>query len=165
MQQTSLDVQGAPPDPARPVSKSGFAVRIGVTKARVSQLIAKGLPVRPDGKIDPAEAEAWFAENVDPRRRRSAPADQVDERPARGRAASVRGDIEAEKLRALKLENDRKAGATVDAAAIAIGGGAAAVVVVVVEAGAVPAEDMVVVDTVVAAVGGGDGKSSLVVGR
>ncbi len=117
MQQGLLDVMTAPVDPSRPVTKSGFAERIGVSKGRVSQLITQGLPVRPDGKVDPIEAEAWLAENIDQRRRRCAPADQVDERPTRGRLPSVRGDIEAEKLRALRLENDRKAGETVDKAA------------------------------------------------
>ena len=115
MQQGLLDVQFPPPDPARPVTKSAFAQRAGITKSRVSQLIGQGLPVRPDGKIDPIEAEAWIAENLDPRRRRSAAVDQVTSQ--RGRLPSLRGEIEVEKLRQIRLENDRKDGTSVDKAA------------------------------------------------
>ncbi len=33
-------------------TKTAFAARVGLTKGRISQLIAEGLPVRPDGTID-----------------------------------------------------------------------------------------------------------------
>ncbi|PZU85023.1 MAG: DNA packaging protein [Shinella sp.] len=49
----------------RSVSKSGFAKVIGVTAGRVSQMIAKGLPVETDGKIDVARGRLWISENVD----------------------------------------------------------------------------------------------------
>uniref|UniRef100_UPI003F6E71DB hypothetical protein n=1 Tax=Elioraea sp. TaxID=2185103 RepID=UPI003F6E71DB len=45
--------------------KSELARYWDVTKARVSQYIARGMPVLPDGRVDLAEAEMWRAENVD----------------------------------------------------------------------------------------------------
>ena len=41
-------------------SKSDFAARVGLTKGRISQLVAEGLPVRADGQIDVAEGLAWI---------------------------------------------------------------------------------------------------------
>lgn len=53
------------------VNKSYFANYIGVHKSRVSQLIEKGLPVQPNGKINIANAEAWCDHNLDPARRKA----------------------------------------------------------------------------------------------
>lgn len=50
-------------------SKTAFATRVGLTKGRISQLVAEGLPVRPDGQIDVAEGLAWIEDNLDPSRR------------------------------------------------------------------------------------------------
>ncbi|MFN3577736.1 MAG: hypothetical protein ACK4TJ_12260 [Tabrizicola sp.] len=35
-------------------TKTAFAARVGLTKGRISQLVAEGLPVRADGRIDVA---------------------------------------------------------------------------------------------------------------
>ena len=48
------------------VSKSQLAQSLEVTKARVSQYVARGMPVRSDGKIDYEAAVKWIAENVVP---------------------------------------------------------------------------------------------------
>lgn len=50
-------------------SKSKFAARVGVTKGRISQLVAAGLPVREDGSIDIEAALAWMEANLDPAKR------------------------------------------------------------------------------------------------
>ena len=50
-------------------SKAEFATRIGVTKGRISQLIAQGLPVRADGQIDIETGLAWIENNLDATRR------------------------------------------------------------------------------------------------
>lgn len=50
-------------------TKAEFATRIGVTKGRVSQLIAQGLPVRADGQIDIETGLAWIENNLDAARR------------------------------------------------------------------------------------------------
>ena len=50
-------------------TKTAFAERVGLTKGRISQLVAEGLPVRADGQIDVAEGLAWIEANLDPARR------------------------------------------------------------------------------------------------
>lgn len=50
-------------------TKTAFAARVGLTKGRISQLIAEGLPVRNDGKIDVEAALGWMEKNLDPARR------------------------------------------------------------------------------------------------
>ena len=50
-------------------TKTAFAARVGLTKGRISQLVAEGLPVRADGQIDVAVGLAWIEDNLDPSRR------------------------------------------------------------------------------------------------
>lgn len=50
--------------PLRSVSKKGFAELVGVSPGRISQLVSRGLPVEPNGKIDIARGKLWIAENV-----------------------------------------------------------------------------------------------------
>ena len=49
--------------------KTAFAERVGLTKGRISQLVAEGLPVRADGQINVAEGLNWIEANLDPARR------------------------------------------------------------------------------------------------
>ena len=59
-----------PPPPL--VSKSAFADELGLSKARVSQLVDMGLPLSPDGKrVRRAEALTWYQENIAPHRRKA----------------------------------------------------------------------------------------------
>lgn len=44
--------------------KSEFAARLGLTRGRVSQMIAAGLPVTDDGQVPVAEALAWVEANI-----------------------------------------------------------------------------------------------------
>lgn len=53
----------------RAETKTEFAARVGLTKGRVSQLLAEGLPVRPDGRINIVAGLAWMETNLDPSRR------------------------------------------------------------------------------------------------
>jgi hypothetical protein len=50
---------------AQIINKTELARRLGVSAPRISQLIGRGLPVRPDGKIDLESALAWVSANVD----------------------------------------------------------------------------------------------------
>ncbi|MBF0561961.1 MAG: hypothetical protein HQL37_08035 [Alphaproteobacteria bacterium] len=52
------------------MTKSDFARSVNLSAARISQLIALGLPVRPDGKIDPEPALAWMEDTLDRSHRR-----------------------------------------------------------------------------------------------
>jgi hypothetical protein len=48
------------------VTKSELAQELGVSRGRVSQLIARGLPVQPDGKINLELACHWTLGRVTP---------------------------------------------------------------------------------------------------
>jgi ribosomal protein L17 len=45
--------------------KSEFAKRLHVSKARVSQMVQKGMPVTAAGKVDVAEALNWIESHID----------------------------------------------------------------------------------------------------
>jgi hypothetical protein len=46
------------------LSKSELAAGLGLTKGRVSQLLADGLPVEADGRVDALEAAEWVLNNL-----------------------------------------------------------------------------------------------------
>jgi phage terminase Nu1 subunit (DNA packaging protein) len=46
------------------ITKAELADELKVSRARLSQLLAIGLPVRSDGKIDRAQALRWLAFNM-----------------------------------------------------------------------------------------------------
>src|SRR5437764_14732997 len=51
------------------VTKAAFAERVGLTRGRISQLIAQGLPVLADGRIEVEAGLRWMEETLDPDRR------------------------------------------------------------------------------------------------
>jgi hypothetical protein len=51
------------------ITKTEFARYVGVTPARVSQMVRLGLPVTPTGRINAEAGRAWIAANLDPGRR------------------------------------------------------------------------------------------------
>lgn len=112
MQETQgfLPISQAPAAPST-LSKKAFGEVIGVSPGRVSQMITAGLPVEPNGRIDPAKGRAWVAANVDPNRRRAS----VDGSPlgfASSRAEREAADAKTARLKAERLEGnllDRKA--------------------------------------------------------
>ena len=98
-----------PPDPPdETASKKGFAELIGVTPGRVSQLIAAGLPVLPNGRIHVRSGKDWVRANVDRNRRRSL----LDEDP--GLPRSPRHDREIADAELARLKADRLAGRLID---------------------------------------------------
>ncbi|WP_376957712.1 hypothetical protein ABNQ39_11325 [Azospirillum sp. A26] len=50
-------------------TKAAFARRVGLSRARVTQYAAKGLPVTPDGKVDVGAALEWMSRELDPTQR------------------------------------------------------------------------------------------------
>ena len=44
-------------------TKAALAAELGISKARVSQYVKRGLPVRSDGKLDREEAVKWVADS------------------------------------------------------------------------------------------------------
>lgn len=96
----------APPS----LSKSDFAREMGVTPGRISQLIARGLPVMANGRIDPEAGREWYATNVDPSRRRAAVAvGELGSRPV-----SIKEEIEAERLAHARMKRQHLEKALVD---------------------------------------------------
>jgi phage terminase Nu1 subunit (DNA packaging protein) len=47
------------------ISKAELARHLGVTRSRISALVKRGLPVRPDGKIILADAVKWMKANCE----------------------------------------------------------------------------------------------------
>lgn len=103
-------------DPVRPaetLSKKGFAELIGVSPGRVSQLIAAGLPLEPNGRVHVERGKAWVAENVDPNRRRASLEDRAPAPLQSPRAAREVAEAEIARLKA-----ERLGGHLVDRAAV-----------------------------------------------
>lgn len=82
------------------ISKSEFAKELGVTPGRISQLIAKGLPVLPSGRISPAAARDWYETNVDPSRRKPPPGEE----PARFGRQTLKDEIDTERLATARMK-------------------------------------------------------------
>jgi hypothetical protein len=85
-------------------SKSGFAGILGISPARISQLIAAGLPVEPSGKIDIAKGRAWYEANVDADRRKARPVGHL----------SASDELKRIKIEQAKLDLERARGAVID---------------------------------------------------
>lgn len=69
-----------------PLTKTAFAARLKVSKPRISQLIAQGMPVLPDGRIDVPSAVTWIEQHVD-----GSHHDSLPRRVAAGNAAAPEG--------------------------------------------------------------------------
>lgn len=97
----------------RAESKTEFAARVGLTKGRISQLVAEGLPVRDDGRIDVAAGLAWMEANLDPSRRNKG--------GVAGQGAASIADIKRAHLlvqvQRARLAYDKERASLVDAAA------------------------------------------------
>lgn len=89
--------------PPRFLRKGDFAKLVGVSPGRVSQMVADGLPVEGDGRIDVARGKLWIQANVSPTRS-AAQARGDPELPF----AAVR-DASAERVRLLREQADHAA--------------------------------------------------------
>ena len=96
-----------PEQAQKTLSKKGFAEHIGLTPGRISQLIERGLPVTPQGRIDVADGEAWYSANVDQNRARAGKLADDDE------VETERG-LRAEQVRHMQLKNAAMAGDLLD---------------------------------------------------
>ena len=96
-------------------TKTGFAARAGLTKGRISQLIAEGLPVRPDGRINVDAGLTWIENNLDPGRRNKGGAPSVTGKSAT--LAEARRLHEIVKVQRAKLAFEREQGTLIDAQA------------------------------------------------
>ena len=96
-------------------TKAAFAARVGLTKGRISQLVAEGLPVRRDGRINVDAGLAWIENNLDPARRNKGGAPTVTGKSAT--LAEARRLHEIVKVQRAKLAFEREKGLLIDAGA------------------------------------------------
>ena len=87
----------------RTLRKKDFAELVGVTPARVTHMIGKGLPVEADNRIDVARGKLWIKENVNATRS-AAQAKQQDLLPF-----AAQPDAAAEHARLAKERADTQA--------------------------------------------------------
>lgn len=103
---------GLPPET---LSKKAFSELVGVTQGRVSQMVADGLPVEPNGRINVARGKEWMRQNIDPTRRRASldqPQQPMAFDPVTPRAKRAVAEAEIAHLKA-----ERLAGRLIDRAA------------------------------------------------
>lgn len=94
-------------------TKTAFAARVGLSKGRISQLIAEGLPVRQDGQIDVAAGLNWIEANLDPARRHKGGAPMGTGRTST--LAEAKRLHEIVKVQRAKLAYEREQGKLIDA--------------------------------------------------
>ncbi|MEO1511998.1 MAG: hypothetical protein AAFU70_08000 [Planctomycetota bacterium] len=89
------------------ITKAAFADMVGVSKARVSQLISKGLPLTAAGKVPRDEALAWYRENISPHRRK-ADRHSIEDDPRRAleRTRAELAELELAKARGQLVDRD-----------------------------------------------------------
>lgn len=92
------------------VTKAAFADELGLSKARVTQLVAKGLPTTANGRIPRRAALAWYEQTITPHRRKA-----LRETSTRG---SARDELEHLKVERERLALARDRGEMVDRAAV-----------------------------------------------
>lgn len=84
------------------VRKGAFARLVNVSPGRISQMIASGLPVEDDGRIDVAKGKAWIKENVSASR-------SAAQSPQADLPFAAQPDAAAERLRLIKEQADHAA--------------------------------------------------------
>lgn len=80
------------------VKPSELARRLGLSKGRISQMKAEGMPVREDGLVRISEAVAWIDENVEPSRRKLRTSPLISDTGRPVEYARVRAEHERLKL-------------------------------------------------------------------
>jgi len=99
-----------------PVTMAAFARQEGLAKSRVNQLVAEGMPLRDDGRVDRDAARAWMADRLDPVRREARKPGSSGGKA--GAVAELRAKKLAAELRLAELEARKREGAVVDRAAV-----------------------------------------------
>lgn len=92
------------------VTKAEFARQIGVSRARVSQLVGQGLPVLHSGKVPVRQAHDWVATNI---KRRQKPESALPEsdRARLDRIKADQAELELERTRGTLLDRAAAEGA------------------------------------------------------
>ncbi len=88
------------------MSRAQFSKEMGITRGRVSQLLKKGLPIGPDGRIPMDAARAWYSANVHITGQKRGPKQPLDSKlPAAERLleAQARKEEQLAELRAMEV--------------------------------------------------------------
>jgi len=93
------------------ITKADLAARLGVSRPRISQLVAQGLPVREDGRVELEPALAWIAEHTDRSRNvgRTRPAASVPQTQRQGAPSLTGPQASADPGQVLLVARARKA--------------------------------------------------------
>lgn len=93
------------------ITKAELAARLGVSRPRISQLVAQGLPVREDGRVELEPALSWIAEHTDRSRSvgRSRPAATLPRTAGQGMANLTGPQPSADPGQVLLVARARKA--------------------------------------------------------
>ena len=91
------------------ITKTALAAELKLTKGRVSQYVSAGMPVRADGKLDRDAAMAWVKLNRSTVRNADKGATRAAKlAPKSESAVAAELDLEGERRRKLRLDNDEK---------------------------------------------------------
>lgn len=93
------------------LTQAEFAKEVGLSKGRIGQLVAEGLPMEPGGGIDLAKGKRWISDNLDPRRREAATGTAPDGRL--GMVAQMRAQKLLRETRMLDMQVKRQEGALI----------------------------------------------------
>jgi ribosomal protein L19E len=94
------------------LSRRAFAKVIGVSETRIRQHIERGLPVTPEGKIDPDVAKRWLEENTDHQRKNGWKGERRG--PEGPSLAEEKRSLERIKVQQAQLDLDRARGKLID---------------------------------------------------
>ena len=109
-----LDLSSQPPIDI--VSKKAVAGVLGVHPSRVTQLIARGMPIEPNGRVSITKAKAWVAANLDPSRTKMLGGQGAA--ASRSTASTVRVELDTVRVARATLELERSRGNLVDRKAV-----------------------------------------------
>ncbi|MCA3572750.1 MAG: hypothetical protein IOC86_02465 [Aestuariivirga sp.] len=98
------------------LTQIAFAKEVGLSRGRISQLVAEGLPVERDGKIDPIKGKEWIANNLDPKRREAATGNAPEGKL--GMVAAMRAQKLQTEAKLVELELKQKEGKLLDRAEV-----------------------------------------------
>lgn len=109
----TLELPVSSQPPTEIVSKKGLAEVLGVHPSRITQLIGKGLPLEPNGRVSITKAKDWIAANVDQHRRKML-GGTGQQRPG----TAVRVELDSVRVERARLELERERGNLIDRKAV-----------------------------------------------
>lgn len=91
------------------MTHAAFAKVVGLSRGRISQMVAEGLPTEANGRIDEARGKEWIANNLDPKRREAATGESLPDGKL-GAVAKVRAAKLFREMQLLDMDLKKKEG-------------------------------------------------------